>query len=42
MIACKKGDLKPAAAVMAALIYDAATSKQPVPRKPLLPFQLRK
>jgi hypothetical protein len=34
-------DLKQAAAVLAALVYDAATSEDPVPRKPLLPFQLR-
>lgn len=34
-------DLKQAAAVLAALVYDAAVSERPVPRKPLLPFQLR-
>jgi hypothetical protein len=37
----QSGDLKQAAAVLAALVYDAAVSEDPIPRKPLLPFQLR-
>ena len=38
----QEDDLKQAAAVTAALVYDAATSKENVPRKPLLPFVLRR
>jgi carboxypeptidase Q len=34
-------DLKQAATVMAAMVYDAAMRDEPIPRKPLLPFQLR-
>jgi carboxypeptidase Q len=38
----QEDELKQAAAVMAALVYDAATSKEKVPRKPLRPFVLRR
>src|SRR5581483_2741474 len=34
-------DLKQAATVVAAMVYDAATRNEMIPRKPLLPFQLR-
>ena len=34
-------ELKQAATVMAAMVYNAAMSDAPVPRKQLLPFQLR-
>jgi carboxypeptidase Q len=34
-------DLREAAAIMAALVYDAATNKERMPRKALLPFQIR-
>jgi hypothetical protein len=35
-------ELKQGAAILAALVYDAATRDEQIPRKSLLPFALRK